>query len=139
MGVWELNPEGFGSLWLMASGTWGGIILAEGLHDWGRQAVLLLNYTLASAYQLRKSTESLSQGSRVAVNQSLHRLGCHFRGKVDWPAEHQFSSVKGCKSVPLNENRQAYIIVHIIFLNNVTELKVNTEILKTVIVFYIFN
>jgi uracil DNA glycosylase len=38
----------------------GGIILAEGLHVWGRQAVLLLNKILAFASQLRKSTENLS-------------------------------------------------------------------------------
>jgi hypothetical protein len=30
MYVWNLNPEGLGLLWLMASGTWGGFILAEG-------------------------------------------------------------------------------------------------------------
>jgi hypothetical protein len=39
MHVWELNPEGLGSLWLMASVTWGEIILADGLHDRGRRAV----------------------------------------------------------------------------------------------------
>jgi hypothetical protein len=34
MDVWELNPEEFGSLWLMAFATGErGIILAEGLHD----------------------------------------------------------------------------------------------------------
>jgi hypothetical protein len=56
MDVWELNPEGLGSLWLRTSATWGGIILAYGLHDWGRRAVPLLNYTLEFALQLRKST-----------------------------------------------------------------------------------
>jgi hypothetical protein len=50
----------------MASATWGGgITSAEGLRDWGRRAVPLFNYTLAFALQLRKSTENLSQGSRV--------------------------------------------------------------------------
>jgi hypothetical protein len=37
------------------------ITLAEGLHDWGRGALPLLNYALAFALQLRKSTENLSQ------------------------------------------------------------------------------
>jgi hypothetical protein len=32
----------------------------------GSRAVSLLNYTVESALQLRKSTENLSQGSRVA-------------------------------------------------------------------------
>jgi hypothetical protein len=41
----------------------GGIILAEGLHDWGMRAV-----PLAFALQLRKSTENLSQGSRLVLN-----------------------------------------------------------------------
>jgi hypothetical protein len=63
MDVWELNPEGLGSLWLMASVTCGEIILAEGLHDLGGQAVPLLNYTPAFALQLRKSMKNLSQGS----------------------------------------------------------------------------
>jgi hypothetical protein len=60
MDVWELSPEVLGSLWLMASATWGGgIVLAEGLHDWGRRAAPLLKYTMAFALQLRKSTEKL--------------------------------------------------------------------------------
>jgi hypothetical protein len=55
MAFWKLAPEVLGSLWLMASATLEGITLAEGLHDWGRQAIPLLNYTLAFALQLRKS------------------------------------------------------------------------------------
>jgi hypothetical protein len=39
--------------------------LAEGLHDWGMRAVPLFGYTLAFVLQLRKSTENLSQGSRL--------------------------------------------------------------------------
>jgi hypothetical protein len=39
--------------------------LAEGLHNWGRQAVPLLNYTLVFALQLRKITQHLSHGSQV--------------------------------------------------------------------------
>jgi hypothetical protein len=40
----KLIPEGIRSLWLKASVAWwggGGIILAEGLHDWGRWALPL--------------------------------------------------------------------------------------------------
>jgi hypothetical protein len=52
-----------------------GIILAEGLHYWGRRAVPLFNYTQALVLQLRKSTEYLSQGSRVVLRLcSLRRL-----------------------------------------------------------------
>jgi hypothetical protein len=54
MAFWELNPEVLGSLWVMASATWGEITLAEGLHDWGRRAVPPLNYTLAFGLQLSK-------------------------------------------------------------------------------------
>jgi hypothetical protein len=35
--------------------------------------------------------------------------------------------------------KRACIIVHIIFLNNVTQPKVNTEMLNTVVVFYILT
>jgi hypothetical protein len=52
----------------LAEGLWGGIILAEGLHDWGMRAVPLFSYTLAFALHLRKSTENLSQGSRIVLN-----------------------------------------------------------------------
>jgi hypothetical protein len=65
MDVWELNPEGLGSLWQIAPATWGEIILPEGLNDCGRRAMPLFNYTLAFALQLSKSMENLSQGSRV--------------------------------------------------------------------------
>jgi hypothetical protein len=75
MALWGLNTELLGSLWLMASATWGENHSVEGLHDWGRQAVPLLNYTLAFSLQLRKSTENLSQGSRVLGDYSLCRLG----------------------------------------------------------------
>jgi hypothetical protein len=52
----------------MASATWGEITSAEGLHDWGRRAVPLLNYTLAFALQLRKNTENLIQGSLAVAD-----------------------------------------------------------------------
>jgi hypothetical protein len=63
------------------SGWWplrlggGGNTSAEGLHDWGRRVVPLLNYTLAFALQLRESTENLCQCSRVVGDYSLRRLG----------------------------------------------------------------
>jgi hypothetical protein len=50
MALWALNLEILGSLWLMASTTWGEITSAEGLHNWGRRAVPLLNYILAFAF-----------------------------------------------------------------------------------------
>jgi hypothetical protein len=46
----------------------GGIILAVGLHDWGKRAVSLFCYILAFALQLRESTENFSQGSRLVLN-----------------------------------------------------------------------
>jgi hypothetical protein len=58
-GCLGVEPREMGSLWLRASATLeGGIILAEGLHDWGMRAVPLFSYTLAFALQLRKSTET---------------------------------------------------------------------------------
>jgi hypothetical protein len=92
MALKGLNPEVFGSLWLMTSATWGEITSAEGLHDWGRRAVPLLNYTLAFSLQLRKSTENLSQGSRVVGDYSSRRLSCLFMDIFGWPAEHQSTS-----------------------------------------------
>jgi hypothetical protein len=90
--LWELNPGVMRSLWLKASAIWGGGTLTEGLHDWGRRAVTLLNYNLAFALQLRKSTENPSQGSRVVGDNSLGRLGGLFRDSLGWPAEHQSTS-----------------------------------------------
>jgi hypothetical protein len=46
---WEFDPKILESLWLMASAVWGEITLAEGLCDWGRQAMALLNDTLSYA------------------------------------------------------------------------------------------
>jgi hypothetical protein len=39
MDMWELNSEGLVSFWFMASGLRKGIVLSEGLHDWGRWAM----------------------------------------------------------------------------------------------------
>jgi hypothetical protein len=63
-----------GSLWLMASATWG----------WGGGVVLLsrkaghvpFGYTPAFAIQLRKSRENLSQRSQAVRACSLRRPGC---------------------------------------------------------------
>jgi hypothetical protein len=63
LAFFEFNPEEFGSLWLIASATFGGgggggNNLAEGLKNLGRRAVPLLNYTVAFALQLGKITEN---------------------------------------------------------------------------------
>jgi hypothetical protein len=52
-----------------------------------------LNYTLAFALQLRKSTENLSQVSRVVGDYSLRRLGWLSVDSLGWPAEHRSTSV----------------------------------------------
>jgi hypothetical protein len=44
------------------------IASASCLHDGGRRAVPLLNYTLEFALQLKKSTENFSQGSRIVLD-----------------------------------------------------------------------
>jgi hypothetical protein len=44
-----------------------GVASAEGLHDWVRRAVPILNYTLTFALQPRKSTENLSQCTPAAT------------------------------------------------------------------------
>jgi hypothetical protein len=63
MAFWELNPEVLVSLWTMTFATWGGITMTGSLNDSGKWMVPLLNYTFSFSLQLRKSTESLSQGS----------------------------------------------------------------------------
>jgi hypothetical protein len=63
-GCLGVEPREMGSLWLRASASLWGIVLAEGLHDWGMRAVPLFSYTLAFALQLRKST-SLSEKEDV--------------------------------------------------------------------------
>jgi hypothetical protein len=89
MDVWELNPEGWDRFGWWPLRFWCGIILAEGLHDWGRWAVLILNCTLAFALQLRKSTASLSgqPGSWTSlVVSTWPPLYC-----LDWPTEYRSS------------------------------------------------
>lgn len=66
MYVWDLNPESLDCFasWPLRLG--GGVItLAEGSHSWGRLALPLLNYTLASALQLRKNRENRCRGNRA--------------------------------------------------------------------------
>jgi hypothetical protein len=93
---WEINPSGnlsfvkrilvgrLSGVWTQkycdCFGWWplrlrGEITSAEGVYDWGRRAVPLLNYTLAFPLQLRKSTENLNQGSRVVGDYALRWLG----------------------------------------------------------------
>jgi hypothetical protein len=78
-------PESFydlgESFWLKASMTGGG------------GPCPFYNYTLAFALQPRKSTENLSQDSRLVLSWSLRRIGRLFRGSLGWPAERQPSSV----------------------------------------------
>jgi hypothetical protein len=45
------------------------------------------------ALQVRKSTEYISQISRVLAKYTLPRLGRHFRDNLGWPAEHQSTLV----------------------------------------------
>jgi hypothetical protein len=52
--------------------------------------MLLSSYTLAFALQLRKSIETLCQGSRVVRKYSLRRLGCLLRDRLECSTEHQF-------------------------------------------------
>jgi hypothetical protein len=83
-----------GSLGVEPRSVW--IAIADGLCDLGeirfgrtppslgKAGVPLLNYTLAFALQLRKSTENLSQGSRVVGDYSLRRVGRLFRDSLGW-------------------------------------------------------
>jgi hypothetical protein len=59
-----LNPEELGMLWLKASATWG-IILAEGLHDWGHAPFELYPGICLTA---EEKHGKLSQGSRIVLD-----------------------------------------------------------------------
>jgi hypothetical protein len=85
----------------MASVTWGGgeISLAEDLHDWGRRAVPVLDYTLAFSLQLRKNTGNLTQGSRVAKRLHVTPTWLSSRDSLGWPAARQFTSITRGTSV----------------------------------------
>lgn len=73
----------------IASAIWGEreVILTEHLMNRGRRDMSVLNYTLRFAWQLGKSTESVSGTA------PLRRHGCPLKSSLDWPAEHQSSSV----------------------------------------------
>jgi hypothetical protein len=61
----------------------GVIILDEGLHDWGKRAMPLSNHTPAFAFQPKKNTENLSQGTRVVSRHYfLRRIGRLLRGTM---------------------------------------------------------
>jgi hypothetical protein len=53
----------------------GGINSADGLHDWGRRTMSLLNSTPSFVLQRRESTGSLSPCSRVVGDYLLRRIG----------------------------------------------------------------
>jgi hypothetical protein len=56
--------------------------------------VPLLNYALAFALQLRKSTENL-RAAEQPQDYSLRQLGCLLRDSLGWAAARQFNSVTG--------------------------------------------
>jgi hypothetical protein len=89
---WSQNCWDHYGWWPLLLGK-GEITVAEGLHVWGRQAMPLLNFTLAFTLQLRKRMENLSWVIQVVKDCLLRQLGCLLRGSLDWPAEHQFTSV----------------------------------------------
>jgi hypothetical protein len=60
----------------------------------GGEPCPFFNCNLASALQLRKSTENLSQCSRLVLDTLIVKPTLPpFGGSLDWPAEHQSSSV----------------------------------------------
>jgi hypothetical protein len=77
--------------------------LVDGLHDWGRRAVPLLNYALAFDLQLRKSMKNLSQDSRAVKRLILAptwlsfvgqpRLACWTSVHLSHPADFRQPSV----------------------------------------------
>jgi hypothetical protein len=50
-GCLEVEPREMGPLCFKVSATWGGIILAEGLYDWGGGPCLFFSYALTCALQ----------------------------------------------------------------------------------------
>jgi hypothetical protein len=75
MALWVKNPEILGSLWLMASAISGKSLQLKASMIGEGAPCPFFTYTLAFALQLRKSTENLSQGSRVVGDYTLRRLG----------------------------------------------------------------
>jgi hypothetical protein len=104
-GCLGVEPREMGSIWLRAWATLGGgIILAEGLHDWGMRAVPLLSYTLAFSLQLRKSTQNLSQGSCDKAESESESL-------YDWRSV----SLSWCR-VPFGAHDQILVFRHDCFV-----------------------
>jgi hypothetical protein len=68
MDAWVLNPEGWDRFgWrLMPVGS-GGIMLAEGLHDWRTRAVPLFKLYLGICLTTEEEHGNLSQGSRLVL------------------------------------------------------------------------
>jgi hypothetical protein len=79
--------------------------LAKDLHDWGRRAVLLANYALAFALELRKSTENLSQVSRVAKRLLLAPTCMSFEGKPRLACRASVEYVKVVRHCSLTRDR----------------------------------
>jgi hypothetical protein len=68
--------------------------MAEGLNDWGTRAVPLVNFPLEFALQLRKSTEKLSQVSRLILGTDRFiDLATVNSDSLDWPTEDQSSQI----------------------------------------------
>jgi hypothetical protein len=68
-------------LWDFWGGGARGITSADGFRDWGGEPFPLLNYTLVFALQLRKSTENLSQSSRIATGLLVGPTWLSFEGQ----------------------------------------------------------
>jgi hypothetical protein len=107
MVFWEFFPEVLGSLWLMASATWGGKSLwlkASMIGEGGPCPFWIIPWHLPCNWG--KARKNLSQGSRVAGDYLLRRLGRLFRDSLGWPAEHQSTSVtRGWLQSALGQHR----------------------------------
>jgi hypothetical protein len=93
MALWGLNPEVLGSLWLMASATWGGNHFSWRPPWLGKAGRAPFELYPGICLTTEEKHEKLSQGSRVAGDYSLRRLSCLFMDSLGWPAEHQSTSV----------------------------------------------
>jgi hypothetical protein len=95
-------PEGFYylevSFWLMASMI-------------GRGGLCPFQLYPGICLTTEENTEKLSQGSRLVLHKSLRRLGRHFRGSINWPAERQilvYPPVTSVCSAGQNSARQGW-------------------------------
>jgi hypothetical protein len=83
MAFWEFNLDWFGHLgWMLVTM---GRYCEAAMSEENVISSPALRYTLAFALQLRKIRENLSQGRARYI--LLHRLGPHFTGGVNWPAD----------------------------------------------------